>query len=85
MLNKEFIHHLSEKITEQIPKNVQSAGEDLEKNIKALVQNAFAKFNLVTREEFDAQSALLQKTVQRVEHLENELHRLEQQIRENKL
>lgn len=48
----------------------------LDRNAKALAQSALAKLDVVSRAEFDAQSAVLQRTRQRVETLEAELERL---------
>ena len=52
--------------------------EDLESNIHALLQGALSRMNLVTREEFDVQSALLQRTREKLEKLEKLLNELEQ-------
>lgn len=53
--------------------------EDIEKNIKALVSNALAKLELVTRDEFDAQVAVLKHTRERLEALEKEMVALRQE------
>ncbi|WP_252177274.1 accessory factor UbiK family protein [Endozoicomonas sp. 4G] len=51
--------------------------EDIEHNIKALVGGALAKFELVTRDEFDAQVAVLKHTRERLEALEKKVADLE--------
>lgn len=53
--------------------------EDIEKNIKALVSNALAKLELVTRDEFDTQVAVLKHTRERLEALEKEMATLRQE------
>ena len=50
--------------------------EQIDKNARGLAQSALAKLDVVSREEFDAQSRVLQRTRERVELLEAELHRL---------
>jgi BMFP domain-containing protein YqiC len=60
-----------------LPDNVQQMQDDLESNIHALLQNTLAKMNLVTREEFDVQAALLQRTREKLEKLEKLLDELE--------
>ena len=51
--------------------------QDLDKNSKALMQTLLAKLDVVTREEFDAQRALLNRAQDRIAALEQELEVLE--------
>jgi BMFP domain-containing protein YqiC len=51
--------------------------QDLDKNSKALMQTLLAKLDVVTREEFDAQRALLSRAQDRIAALEQELEALE--------
>ena len=51
--------------------------QDLDKNSKALMQTLLAKLDVVTREEFDAQRALLSRAQDRIAALEQELEVLE--------
>ena len=77
MTNRDALNDLTKKITSLLPDNVQQMQEDLESNIHSLLQSALAKMNLVTREEFDVQTALLQRTREKLEKLEkllDELH-----------
>ena len=54
--------------------------EDIEKNIKALMKSFLAKLDLVTREEFDNQLAVLQRTRAKLERLEKEVEALRQPV-----
>ena len=54
--------------------------EDLERNIRAALNGALARMNLVTREEFDIQSELLSRTRAVVEELEIKVQDLERQL-----
>lgn len=56
------------------------AREDLEENIKAALKVAFGKMELLTQEEFAAQTAVLQKTRAMVEALEKRLETLEKRL-----
>ena len=78
MLNKDLLSDLAGKITALMPENVQHIQEDIESNIHALLQSTLSKMNLVTREEFDVQAALLQRTREKLEKLEKLLEELEQ-------
>lgn len=74
MKNLEFIENLSSKLKEALEK---SPVGDLEKNINALLQSAFTKMMLVSREEFDVQTEVLQRTREKLETLEKKLSDLE--------
>ncbi|MYM63851.1 accessory factor UbiK family protein [Pseudomaricurvus sp. HS19] len=50
-----------------------------EREVRALLESALRKMNLVTREEFDAQSAVLLRTREKLEALEKLVAELEQQ------
>lgn len=54
-----------------------SPAKDIEKNIKALMSQGFAKMDLVTREEFDVQMQVLAKTRAKLEALEARVTELE--------
>lgn len=59
---------------------LQSApAQDLDKNIKALVTGVFARMDLVTREEFDIQRAVLERTRAQLDALQARLDELERQ------
>jgi BMFP domain-containing protein YqiC len=78
MVNRDSLNDLARKITSLLPENMQQMQDDLESNIRTLLQNALAKMNLVTREEFDVQTALLERTREKLEKLEKLLEELEQ-------
>ena len=54
-----------------------SPAQDIEKNLRALLSSAFAKLDLVTREEFDVQREVLARTRAKLEALEAKLADLE--------
>lgn len=57
----------------------QSPAADLEKNLKALMRQGFAKLDLLTREEFDVQTEVLARTRAKLEQLEARVAELEAQ------
>ena len=77
MQNKNTFDDLAKKITDLLPGNFQQVQQDLESNIKALLQSSLSKMNLVSREEFDVQSALLARTREKLEQLEKQLAELD--------
>jgi BMFP domain-containing protein YqiC len=62
-----FFADLQNKINQAIE---QSPAKDIEKNVKAMMSQGFAKLDLVTREEFDIQAMVLEKTRSKLEALE---------------
>jgi BMFP domain-containing protein YqiC len=74
-MNMQFVEDLSSKLRETLSK---SPAGDLEKNIHALLQSAFTKLALVSREEFDVQAEVLRKTREKLDALEKQLSALEQ-------
>ena len=69
-----FLSELQTKITEVLQ---QSPAKDIEKNMKAMLNQGFSKLDLLTREEFDIQSDVLQRTRARLEALEARVAELE--------
>ncbi len=55
----------------------QSPAADLERNFKALLTGTFARLDLVTRDEFDAQARVLARTREQLEALEQRIAALE--------
>ncbi len=74
MLNNKFIDDISKKISALIS---ESPMADIESNLRALLQSAFAKLDLVTREEFDVQTQVLLKIREQLDRLEQKLNELE--------
>ena len=77
MFNSPFIADLSNKIRELV-KN--SPLEDMDKNIHALIQGAFTKMELISREEFDVQAEVLRNTREKLTQLEAKLAELEEKL-----
>ena len=73
-MNMQSVEELSSKIRETLSK---SPAGDLEKNIHALLQSAFSKLSLVSREEFDVQKEVLRQTREKLEAIEKQLSALE--------
>lgn len=61
-----------------VPDMAKAARDDLEQHIRAVVSSALGRLDLVTREEFDAQAAVLLRTREKVEALEARVAELEQ-------
>ncbi len=76
MFNAKFLDDISAKLGKAV---ANSPAKDVEKNVRALLAQGFAKLDLVTREEFDVQAELLSRTRHKVEQLEMRVAALEAQ------
>jgi BMFP domain-containing protein YqiC len=77
MFDTKSIDDIANRLAGSIPPGLHALREDLEKNFRAVLQSAFAKMDLVTREEFEVQKGVLAKTRQKLEALEARVHELE--------
>lgn len=77
MKKASFLKHLASEISDALPSHVGSLKRDFEKNCHAVLMKAFAKFDLVTREEFDVQTKVLARTRKKLEEMEKQLQALE--------
>lgn len=71
------LDELSKKLSALMPQPIKSLQEDMESNVRGLLESGLQKMNLVTREEFEIQTAVLQKTRAKLEALEQRLTALE--------
>ena len=78
MFNIDAINEISNRIKDLV-KN--SPLNDLDKNIHALIQGAFTKMELISREEFDVQAEVLRNTRDKLVQLEAKLAELEAKLK----
>ncbi|ALQ51330.1 accessory factor UbiK family protein [Nitrosomonas ureae] len=82
MLNKNVIDEINAKVSE-IMQN--SPAKDIEKNIRVLLSGAFSRLELVTRDEFDVQQEVLQRTREKLMILEAQVADLEARLNANEI
>jgi hypothetical protein len=73
-----LIDDLARRLAGSVPEGMVALQRDLEQNFKGVLQAGLAKFDLVTREEFDVQSGVLRRTREKLAQLEQRLKDLEQ-------
>jgi BMFP domain-containing protein YqiC len=71
------LDELARKLADAVPPGLAALRSDLEQNFKAVLQAALAKLDLVTRQEFDIQAAVLARSRERLEALEKRIAALE--------
>jgi hypothetical protein len=76
-LDPRLIDDLARRLAGTVPESVSALRRDLEQNFKGVLRGGLAKFDLVTREEFDVQTAVLKRTREKLAALEKRLAALE--------
>ena len=77
MIDPKMIDELSEHLAASLPGGIRSLQADLSKNFKASLEAGLGKLDLVTREEFDVQRAVLARTRDKLIRLEAQVKALE--------
>ncbi len=74
------IDEIVRRLLESIPPVVRSVQQDLETNFRAVLRASLGKLDLVTREEFDAQTKVLERTRAKADALESRIAELEKAL-----
>jgi BMFP domain-containing protein YqiC len=74
------LDELARQLAESVPQNLRELGQDVERNFKSLLQSGLERMELVTREEFDLQRAVLDRTRAKLETMEARLADLEKAL-----
>ncbi|MCL4140544.1 UNVERIFIED_CONTAM: hypothetical protein GTU68_024805 [Idotea baltica] len=77
MLDPKKIEDVVQSIANALPPGLTAMQADVEKNVKTALSGMFTKLDLVTREEFDVQTQVLQRTREKLEALERQVAALE--------
>jgi BMFP domain-containing protein YqiC len=83
MINRDTIEQLAQQIGNLFGHNALS--QDFQRNLRALIQSGLGKMDVVTRDEFDAQQAVLERTREKLDQLEVQLTELAAQLGNNEL
>jgi BMFP domain-containing protein YqiC len=74
------IDEIARRLFEAVPPAMRSVQQDLESNFRAVLRSALGRLDLVTRDEFDAQTKVLERTRAKAEALESRLSELERAL-----
>jgi len=77
MLDPKRLDELARRFTENLPSGMKDMQQEVEKNARSAMQTTFSRMELVTREEFDAQSKVLARTREKLEAMEARVAELE--------
>lgn len=81
MISNQAINRLSEQIEALLPPGLQQAKSDFDARLKNLLQQHLSQYDFVSREEFDIQTKVLQRTRAKLEVLEERIEQLEAQLK----
>lgn len=79
-LNSTSLDDLARRLADAVPESLRAFGRDLEGNFKAVLQAQLSRLDLVTRQEFDVQAAILERTRSKLAELESRLKELEARV-----
>lgn len=82
MINPKFFDDLSRRIVDNMPQNLQILQDDFQRNLRTALEATMRKMNLVSRDEFEIQQAVLMRTREKLAALEKRVAELEQQAQQ---
>ena len=80
MIEPKALDELLRKVYEVLPEGLDQVHEDFKRNLRAVLSTGLARMDLVTREEFDVQTAVLMRTREKLTRLEGTVTKLEEEL-----
>ena len=80
MIDLNHIDELARRLSGLVPPGLRESRDELQQNFKSVLQTGLAKLDLVTREEFEVQRAVLLRTREKLEQLQQAVAELEAQV-----
>lgn len=80
MLDPKQLDDLAQRLAKAMPQGLKVLQEDVSRSLRASLESGLARLDLVTREEFDVQSAVLARTREKLTRLEGQVAELEQAL-----
>ena len=78
MIDLSQLDDLARRLSSLVPQSLRDSRDELQQNFKQVLQAGLGKLDLVTREEFDVQRAVLLRTREKLEALERAVAALDQ-------
>jgi len=79
MIDFDKLDELARRLSNLVPPSLRDSREELQENFKSVLQSGLAKLDLVTREEFEVQRAVLLRTREKLDELQQTVSDLESQ------
>ena len=79
-MDPRILEQLLNRIADSLPPEIGKLQDDVHKSLRAAIASALARMDLVTREEFDVQAAVLARAREKLDALEKQVASLEKQL-----
>lgn len=73
MIDPKKINEIIQNVCDAMPQGLKNMPQEMQQNFRSAIQGVFERLDLVTREEFDVQCAVLLRTREKLEQLEKRL------------
>ena len=83
MLDPKLFDDLSRRVADSLPRGFQTLQDELQHNVRGALEAALGRLNLVTREEFEVQQAVLLRSREKLDQLEKLVAELEKKLVKN--
>lgn len=80
MRDPKILDDIARKLSEAMPAGVKSLQEDVDRNLRGALASALERLDLVTREEFEVQAAVLARTRAKLDAMDTRVAELERQV-----
>ena len=80
MIDLNHIDELARRLSGLVPPGLRESRDEMQQNFKSVLQAGLSKLDLVTREEFEVQRAVLLRTREKLEQLQRAVAELESQV-----
>jgi len=80
MIDLNHIDELARRLSSLVPPGLRESRDEMQQNFKSVLQAGLSKLDLVTREEFEVQRAVLLRTREKLEQLQRAVAELESQV-----
>ena len=85
MIDLNHIDDIARRLSVRVPPGLRESGEELQASFRAVLRSGLARLDLVTREEFEVQRAVLLRTREKLEALEGTVAELEARLQAGQL
>ena len=85
MIDLHHIDDLARRLSDLVPPGLRESGDELQASSRGALQAGLGKLDLVTREEFDVQRAVLLRTREKLDALEGTVAELEARLQASQL
>lgn len=77
MVEPRQLDDIAQRLSQLLPPGLGGMREELERNVRAVLQQGLSRMDLVSREEFEVQQAVLARSRAKLEALEKQVAELE--------